>query len=179
MTRDPVLVVAVDPDKLRTALAWARLGSGRTRVYRLRQLLGGGASRTCVPWSMITGQLAWLRELIETEQVDACEVRLVIETQAANSPRSKDVESLRRVRYHFDATAEIIGCECEHVDKAAWQNHIVPAASRKGEGAIKAAYLQHARDVLGQRCGNEDQAAAFGILQWQIEARLGGTLLIG
>jgi hypothetical protein len=178
VTRDPVLVVAVDPDKLRTALAWARVGSDRTRVYRLRQLLGGGASRTRVPWSTITGQLAWLRELIEGEQVDATEVRLVIETQAANSPRSKDVESLRRVRYHFDAAAEIIGCECEHVDKTAWQTHVVPAASRKGEGAIKAAYLQHARDMLGQRCENEDQAAAFGILQWQIETRLGGTLIV-
>lgn len=178
VTRDPVLVVAVDPDKLRTALAWARLGSvSRSHVYDLRQLLGGGASRTRVPWSMITGQLAWLRVLIEGEQVDAAEVRLVIETQAANSPRSKDVESLRRVRYHFDAAAEIIGCECEHVDKAAWQNHVVPVASRKGEGAIKAAYLQHARNVLGERCENEDQAAAFGILQWAIEARIGGNLI--
>lgn len=179
MTRDPVLVVAVDPDKTRTALAWARLGSfGFKRVYGLRQLLGGGASRTPVPWSTITGQLAWLRDVIEAEQVDASEVRLVIETQAANSPRSKDVESLRRVRYHFDAAAEIIGCECEHVDKAAWQNHVVPAASRKGEGAIKAAYLQHARDILGERCTNEDVAAALGILEWQIEARLGGTLIV-
>lgn len=178
MTREPVLVVAVDPDKLRTALAWARRGAGRERVYGLRQLLGGGASRTHVQWSSVGGQLAWLRSLLEGEQVDAHNVRLVIETQAANSPRSKDVESLRRVRYHFDAAAEIIGCECEHVDKAAWQNHVVSAASRKGEGAIKAAYLQHARDVLGERCENEDQAAAFGILLWQIEARLGGTLIV-
>lgn len=179
MTRDPVLVIAVDPDKLRTALVWARLGSDRrARVYGLRQLLGGGASRTYVQWSSITGQLEWLRKLINAEGVALAEVRLVIETQAANSPRSKDVESLRRVRYHFDAAAEIIGCECEHVDKAAWQNHVVPVASRKGEGAIKAAYLQHARDVLGERCENEDQAAAFGVLQWAIEARLGGTLIV-
>jgi hypothetical protein len=179
MTCDPVLIIAADPDKTRTALAWARRESSRSpRAYAMRQLRGGGSSRKPVPWSSVAGQRAWLRDLIEAESVDPSEVRLVIETQAASSPRSKDVESLRRVRYHFDAAAEIIGCECEHVDKAAWQNHVVPSAKRLGEGAIKVAYLEHARAVLGERCENEDQAAAFGILQWQIEARLGGTLIV-
>ncbi len=177
MTRDPVLVVAIDPDKIRTALAWAQCSVQHLRTYGLRSLQGGGASRTPVPWSTITGQLTWLRWLIDGVGVEPSEIRLVIETQASNSPRSKDVESLRRVRYHFDAAAEIIGCECEHVDKAAWQNHVAPSAGR-GEGAIKAAYLKHACDVLGERCENEDQAAAFGILQWAIKARLGATLIV-
>lgn len=180
----PLVVVGIDPDKTRTALAWAVSDSRTVGVvgprYQLAGLVGGGASRQRVLWSSVTGQVDWLRELLELTRVDAARVRLVVETQAARSPRSRDVEALRRVRYHFDAAAEVVGCECEHVDKAAWQSHVAPLAVRgKGEGAIKAAYQAHARERLGDRCENEDQAAAFGIVQWQIEARLGGTLVIG
>jgi hypothetical protein len=62
------------------------------------------------------------------------------------------------------------------VDKAAWQLFVAPVGVR-GEGAIKAAYRQHANAKLG-RDVNEDQAAAFGILQWTIERRLGSQLIV-
>jgi hypothetical protein len=170
------LIVAVDPDASNTALAWA-VAAGD--VYRLAGLVGGGAGREVVPWSTITGQIAWLQERAAETGCTLAEALVVVETQAAHSPWSADVEALRRVRYHFDATCEIAGARYEEAEPGAWQRHVTTAEARRGgDGAIKAAYKQHAIAVL-EREVNEDQSAAFGILQWAIEARIGASLIVG
>ena len=180
MTADPRIVVGIDPDKTRTAIAWAVLVDPVARVYEMRGLIGGGASRARVPWTSITDALEWLPAMAQIETVAVTQIRVSVETQAASSPRSTDVEALRRVRYHWDAACELLGCECEHVDKAAWQSLVLrklqPPRGARGEGAIKRVYQDHARASLGSVVANEDQAAAFGILQWSVEVRLGATI---
>jgi hypothetical protein len=176
----PAILVGIDPDSVRTALAAACLVAPAT--YALWMLEGGGSSRTAVAWSSVSGQLALLREYQEHAKTLTARsessplVRVAVETQAAHSPWSVSVEPLRRVRYHLDAACELLDIEIEHVDKAAWENFIAPGV--RGEGAIKRAYRDHANRLLPSHTLNEDTAAAFCILLHSVAVRFGATLIV-
>jgi hypothetical protein len=171
----PDLVVTVDPDKDRTALCWCSRLSG-SNVFVVGGMLGGGRGER-VPWTTITGAMAWLVRLMEETGVPPSRCMLAVETQAPKGPRSFDVEPLRRVRYHFDAACELLGIECEHVDKSTWQTFFVDDPTLRGEGAIKAAYQRQAKAEC-RHATNEDRCAAYGIAAWLIRSRLRAELRI-
>ena len=165
--RRPLLILTVDPDSRRTAYAVA-VWDGKRYVYR--GSWGGGTSKQPVEWQTITGQLALMREVAEREGVEFARVRVVIETQGAKGERSRDVEELRRVRYHWQAACELLGCVCKFVS-IAWADHFVPGAKRLGKGAQKKAYMRKAQAMTNGETDNEDRCAAFGILAVEIAAK--------
>ena len=170
----PRLVVGIDPDSRATALAWAvRCYDG---AYAFLGCDGGGTRR--VPWSTVTGALAFLRQRVEIHGglITPSEVAVAIETQAAAGPHSADVEALRRVRYHWDAACEIEGSVCEHVDEPVWSAEFLRGEPiGRGKGARKAAYQRRAKG-LTSLATNEDRCAAIGVLWWYVVGVLGAEL---
>lgn len=169
----PALVVAADPDSTSTALAWA---VQREDGYAFAGTEGGGSR--CVSWQTITGARAWLESARAKVQVDPGRVVAVVETQAASGPRSKDVEELRRVRYHWQAACEVDGSECVFVDVGTWTRAFLRGTKNpgRGAGAIKRAYQVRAKELTALAV-NEDRCAAIGMLWWYVVDVLGSTLI--
>lgn len=165
--------MGIDPDSRSTAIAWAvRRDDG---VYVFDGCEGGGSRR--VSWSTITGALAWQRGMQAALGLEAREVVVAVETQAAAGPHSADVEALRRVRYHWDAACEIEGSECEHVAEVAWTDVFLQGEQIKhGKGARKIAYQAKAKR-LTTLAVNEDRCAAIGILHWYVVGVLGSSVV--
>jgi hypothetical protein len=158
MLHRPRVLVALDPDSTRTAIALAVL-DGLTYVV---ERVDAGGTGPAVSWSSVTGALVELRLAVALAG-DVGEVVVVCETQFAAGPWSADVEALRRVRFHWEAACELLGVAFVHVDPGAWMSAFVPGA--RGAGAVKVAYRARAR-ALVPRATNEDRAAAVGIAWW-------------
>lgn len=168
----PLLIATVDPDSIRSAIAIARW-SDKLDGYRYLGSRGGGTSKTPVPWQTIAGQLELLDELAEEHGLvlprDGERFALVVETQGADSQWSKAVEPLRRVRYHFEASAELRGVDFKTVAIGSWGPAFVPGARAAGRGAEKKAYMKKAKRLTGGETSNEDRCAAFGMLAVEID----------
>jgi len=169
------LIITVDPDSVRSAIARAVWDPERDG-YRYRGSAGGGSSKTPSPWQTIAGQLELIDSELEREGVEASEALVVVESQGANSKWSKDVEALRRVRYHFQAACELRKVACKFVT-IVWALSFVPGAQRKGKDAQKKAYRVKAQELTRGETTNEDRCAAFGMLAVEVDA-LGYDLLI-
>jgi hypothetical protein len=156
----PDLVVGCDPDSTSTALAWVVREGTR---YRLAGVVGGGSR--AVTWQTITGARAWLAE--RADEVSP-RVSFVVETQAVAGPHSRDVEPLRRVRYHWQAACEVDGYDYAEVDATTWQRVF---AGRPG----KARYQKRAKAIT-PLATNEDRCAALGVLWWYVSDVLGSSL---
>lgn len=204
----PSLVVGVDPDSQHTAIAWAELtqvrdggarddvdallfgGEQPTRaVYKLAGIEGGGTGSRPVAWSRIGGVLEWLgvRRGREAARLwnpaggtthHPVAVLIAIESQPPTSPRSEDVESLRQVRYHWDAACDLVpATSCVHVLPSTWMPWFVAPASPRGEGAMKREYQRKAKAITNGRARNEDQCAAVGLLAWAVDSISGELTL--
>jgi len=175
----PDLVVAADPDSVRTALAWAHQIS--PRVYGLRGISGGGSGKNPVKWQSITGVREWLTGAALVANTIPARVTAVVELQAPNGEHSRDVEPLRRVRYHWDAACELLGCEYVEADPNEWEAVFSEGKRCPGRGARKKACNARANALTEGahvRPINEDQRDAFGILHWYIVSVLGCELRI-
>ena len=149
-----MLILGVDPDSRCTALCLLRYDGHDTTPA---EVLGGGS--IVVKWSTISGALEYLQSVRERFPDD--ELLVVIEMQAPKGVHSQDVESLRRVRYHWEAACELLGIECSFVAAKSWQSAVL----LPGEVG-KPAYMKRTRDLAGDHASlltNEDRCAAFGI----------------
>lgn len=166
-------IVALDPDSTRTALARADLdGASPGTAYKLRELRGGGAGKP-VAWGAVDGALDYLRQL-EQEGREPEDVLVIVETQPPDSPWSRSVEDLRRVRYHWDAACVLMGIRCEHVPPAAWEAEVVPEG--RGAGSVKRGAKVAAEEMLGRKV-NQDKADALLLLRWMVR-QLGSELIV-
>jgi hypothetical protein len=162
------LVLTCDPDSLRSGLAWAvSHGSESSDFYDFTDVIGGG-SGAVASWQSISGMSTLLCGLTTALGVDLSNVTFVCETQAPNGPQSADVETLRRVRYHWQATCEIVGTKYVEAIPSVWMQSFV-GEQLKGTGAMKAAYRKRAKE-LTPLATNEDRAAAVGMLVWYVES---------
>lgn len=166
----PTLIVAVDPDSKSSALAWA-LWSAAEDAYVFGEALGGGTR--AVPWQSVTGAMTWLDQARRMHGLAHKRITVAVETQAPNGPASADVESLRRVRYHWEAACEVEGSVSVSVGASTWQYHFV--GQPKGRGAVKRAYMLRARQ-LTEQATNEDRCAAIGMLWWYCTIECGKRL---
>ena len=174
-------VAALDPDSTQTAIAWAQLGQCSLAGDRAWQFLGaegGGASKIPVGWSTITGAQAWLLTARAKHGVGFGEMTIVIETQAPNGAHSSDVESLRRVRYHWEAACELLGVCCVFVDACTWERAFAGECKARGKGALKKACQVRAKK-LAPSLANGDQRDAFGMLSWYVGEQFGESLHVG
>lgn len=173
---DPRAILAVDPDARRSGYTLAVRASSIVDVFDLVEVRGGGTGKTSVEWQTILGQLSLIEDVLTRFDLRPAELLVIVETQPAKSPRSSDVEELRRVRYHFEAACELLGVACKFVT-IAWADAFVPGARRGGAGAQKKAYVRKAQVMTHGLATNEDQCASFGMLVVEIEA-LGFELCI-
>jgi hypothetical protein len=164
------LVIACDPDSKRSALAWAV--SRESKAFDFVDVIGGG-SGAVVAWQSATGMTHKLNALAEHFVIWPSKITLVCETQAPDGPRSADVEALRRVRYHWEATCEIVGAKYVDVQPMTWERLFLgeeyDVAKSQGPGAIKRAYQKRAKE-LTLLATNEDRCAAIGMLHWYVES---------
>ena len=163
-------VVTFDPDKWRTAYALAVWNVEHSR-FEYRGSFGGGTSKTPVDWQTITGQLALIGEIRKVSGVDCSDMLVVVETQGAHGTHSRDVEELRRMRYHLQAACELLGITCKFVSIGGWGEAFVPGSKRLGVGAQKKAYMSKAKAMAGGETANEDQCAAFGMLVVELASK--------
>ena len=161
------LVLTVDPDSIRSAYAVAVQDGER---FEYLGSSGGGSGRKRVDWHTITGWLSLLRKLSEEHGVAFDDMLVVVETQGANGEHSRDVEELRRVRYHVQAACELLCVACKFVS-IAWAEKFVPGAKRLGKGKQKEAYMRKSKTLTHGETDNEDRCAAFGMLVVELAAK--------
>jgi hypothetical protein len=170
----PELVLTCDPDSSRSAIAWAI--SRTPKTFAFVDVIGGGTGKP-VSWQTISGMVPLLAGL--HADVDELNMTIVCETQAPDGPRSADVELLRRVRYHWEATCEITGAKFVSVEPFIWERAFVTDRGRlslpQGKGSLKAAYQKRAKE-LTPLATNEDRCATIGMLDWYVRS-IGATLV--
>ena len=161
-------VVTFDPDKWRSAYAVA---VWNVEHFEYWGSFGGGTGRTPVAWQTITGALELLREISRSTGIAFADIVVVVETQGASGTHSRDVEELRRMRYHVQAACELLGITCKFVSIGGWGEAFVPGSKRLGVGAQKKAYMAKAKDMTDGETVNEDQCAAFGMLVAELASK--------
>jgi hypothetical protein len=132
----PQVVIGVDPDATRTALAVCVRRQG-SALYSVAHVDGGGSGREAVPWGDVLGATVVVRHWLAQAGVLAGEARRAGEYVASDAPllvvgveaqivgggaHTADVEGCRRARWHWDAACLTLAVRCSHVDPGAWQS---------------------------------------------------------